>query len=183
MSRRLLAQLVTLTLALGALVIVPTVALAGDPCVHRFDNRPAPSAGATSQVVLGECVFTPTVNSVAYSCMLHPGMSGAIVVGGASEGAAAADDVSAASSTDAADAGDRSSDGGANVAAAGIAAGAGGLGLGLLLAGLVRRRRPAAQGRPGAKGSRSSPSADVPTPCHSALGHAGAHARLAIQSA
>jgi len=193
MSRRLLASLFMLALAAAALIAVPAVTFAGDPCFHAFDNRPAPSNGATSQVVLGDCVFTPTVNHVpvgttviwknasiqaheivgsnmtwgahdkllepgdtigwsfatagvyAYSCMIHPGMSGAIVVGDASVAGAGADDVSAASSTEAADADDEASGGGTAVAAVGIAAGAGGLGLGLLLARLRRRNRAATE--------------------------------------
>ncbi|MCI0583003.1 MAG: plastocyanin/azurin family copper-binding protein [Chloroflexi bacterium] len=197
MSRRLLALIATVALSLAAFAIGPTVALAGDPCFHQFDNRPAPSSGATSQVVLGDCVFTPTVNRVAvgttvtwrngssqahevvgsnmtwgahdkllqpgdtigwtfetagtyaYSCMIHPGMTGAIVVGDPSE-AAAAGDVAAVSDVDAeadaeADAAAAESSG-RTATAVGIAAGAGGLGLGLLLAGLLRRRRGPASG-------------------------------------
>jgi len=198
MSRRPLVQLATAALVLAALAVAPTVAIAGDPCFHRFDNRPAPSSGATSQVVLGDCVFTPTVNRVAvgttvtwrngssqdhevvgsnmtwgahdkllgpgdtigwtfetagtfaYSCMIHPGMTGVIVVGDPSE-AAAAGDVAAVSDVDAVEAeaeavAAAAESGGRTAAAVGIAAGAGGLGLGFLLAGLVRRRRgPASQ--------------------------------------
>jgi plastocyanin len=191
MSRRLVAQLVTLAFTAAALVIAPAVALAGDPCFHEFDNRPAPSNGSTSQVMLGDCVFTPTVNRVAvgatvtwrngstqahevvgsnmtwgvhdkllapgdtigwtfetagtyaYSCMIHPGMSGVIVVGDPTEAAAAAD-VAAVSEIDAA-APAADSSGGTATAAVGIVAGAGGLGLGLLLAGLLRRTRPASE--------------------------------------
>jgi plastocyanin len=193
MSRRLLALLATLILAVAALVIAPAVALAGDPCFHSFDNRPAPSTGRTSQVVLGDCVFTPTVNRVAvgttvtwrngstqahevvgsnmtwgthdkllepgdtigwtfetagtyaYACMIHPGMSGAIVVGDASE-AAAAGEVAAVSEVDAVDADAPAADSsGGSSAAVGIVAGVGGLGLGFLLAGLLRRARPASE--------------------------------------
>jgi plastocyanin len=188
MSRRLLVRLVPLAVVLGTLVVAPAIALAGDPCFHSFDNRPAPSSGSTNQVVLGDCVFTPTVNRVAvgttvtwrngstqahevvgsnltwgahdkllapgdtigwtfetagtyaYTCMIHPGMSGAIIVGDPSEAAAAGDAaaVSEVGSVEA-DAPSAESSGG-TTAAVGIAAGAGGLGLGLLLAGLLRRR-------------------------------------------
>jgi plastocyanin len=189
MSRRLLLLLTTLGLLVVAssFAVTPGV-VAGDPCFHQFDNRPAPSTGGTSQVVLGDCVFTPTVNRVAvgttvtwrngsiqphevvgsnmtwgahdkllqpgdaigwtfetagtyaYSCMIHPGMTGAIVVGDPTE-AAAAGDVAAVSEVDA-DAPATGSSGGTPTAAVGILAGAGGLGLGLLLAGLLRRARP-----------------------------------------
>ncbi len=193
MSRHLLARLVPIALGLGTLVSAPTVAVAGDPCFHRFDNRPATSSGTTSQVVLGDCVFTPTVNRIAvgttvtwrngstqahevvgsnmtwgahdkllepgdtigwtfetagtyaYTCMIHPGMSGAIVVGDPGE-AAAAGDVAAVSEVDAVDAGTPAADSSAGIAAAvGIMAGAGGIGLGLLMAGFLRRTRPASK--------------------------------------
>jgi plastocyanin len=65
MSRRLVSILATSGLLATAVAVVPGVVLAGDPCFHEFDNRPAPSSGATSQVVLGDCVFTPTVTRVA----------------------------------------------------------------------------------------------------------------------
>jgi plastocyanin len=180
MSRRLLAPLVTLGLAAAALVVAPAIALAGDPCFHAFDNRPAPSTGETTQVVLGDCVFTPTMNSVpvgttvtwrngssqahevvgsnliwgahdkllapgdtigwtfetagvyAYSCMIHPGMTGVVVVGQA-EGA----DLVAVAATDAS--GDPAADGTATLVIA-AGAGVGGLAVGLALAALLRRR-------------------------------------------
>jgi plastocyanin len=180
MSRRLLASLFMLALAAAALLAVPAVAFAGDPCFHRLDNRPAPSSGATSQVVLGDCVFTPTVNRVpvgttvtwknasnqaheivgsnmtwgahdkllepgdtigwtfetageyGYSCMIHPGMTGVVVVG-ESDGA----DPVAVAATDAS--GDPAADGTATpMIAAG--AGIGGLAVGLAFAALLRRR-------------------------------------------
>jgi len=192
MSRRLLAPLITVALAAAAIVAVPAVVLAGDPCFHEFDNRPAPSTGRTSQIVMGDCVFTPTVNSVpvgatvtwrngsiqdhevvgsnmtwgahdkllapgdtigwtfekagvfAYSCMIHPGMSGVVVVGDASEVAAADGGAAVVSAADAGSADEAGGNGG--VAPAAILAGAGGLGLGLLLGvGLVRRNRPATE--------------------------------------
>jgi plastocyanin len=191
MSRRLLLILTTLGLLVAASSLAVTPVAAGDPCFHQFDNRPAPSSGRTSQVVLGDCVFTPTVNRVAvgttvtwrngstqahevvgsnmtwgahdkllqpgdtigwtfetagtyaYSCMIHPGMSGAIVVGDPTE-ATAAGDVAAVSEVDAVDADAPAADSsGGTAAAVGIVAGAGGLGLGLLLAGLLRRTRRA----------------------------------------
>jgi plastocyanin len=189
MPGRLLASLAMLAIALAALVAVPAIALAGDPCFHSFDNRPAPSTGRTSQVLLADCVFTPTVNRVAtgttvtwrnassqdhevvgsnmtwgahdkllspgdtigwtfetagtygYSCMIHPGMTGVIVVGDPAAAAAAADDATVASEVEsgASDDGTGNEGGGAMIAAL---AGAGGLALGLMLAGLVRRSRP-----------------------------------------
>ncbi|HEX4897721.1 MAG TPA: plastocyanin/azurin family copper-binding protein [Candidatus Limnocylindrales bacterium] len=85
-----------------------------------------------------------TAGTYAYSCMIHPGMTGVIVVGDPAE-AAAAGDVAAASEVDAvvaaADSGGRTP----AAAAVGILAGAGGLGLGLLLAGLLRRARPGSE--------------------------------------
>lgn len=180
MSRRLLASLVALALAIAALIAAPTVVVAGDPCFHAFDNRPAPSSGSTSHVTLGDCVFTPTVNRVAvgatvtwrngssqahevvgsnmtwgahdkllepsdtigwtfetagvygYSCMIHPGMTGVVVVG-ESDGA----DPVAVAATDAS--GDPAADGTATpMIAAG--AGIGGVAVGLALALLLRRR-------------------------------------------
>ena len=128
MSRRIGLAVVSLglvTLAWAA----PPIVLAGDPCYHAFDNRPAPTTGSSSQVSLGDCVFAPTVTRVTtgtavtfrnassqphqisganlswgshetllqpgesveqtfdtpgiypYSCQLHVGMTGAIVVG------------------------------------------------------------------------------------------------------
>jgi plastocyanin len=135
MSRRLALSLTTLALAAAGLIAAPA-ALAGDPCFHRMDNRPATTTGATSRVAIADCVFAPTVNFVpvgttvtwrntsgsghevvgsnvewgahdkvlqqgdtigwtfdkagiyAYSCMIHPGMTGTIVVGGADVGLA-----------------------------------------------------------------------------------------------
>ena len=126
MVRRL--ALLTVSLLATALVLVPTVS-AGDPCFHEMDNRPPTSTGATSQIAIGDCAFSPTVSRVAtgttvtwrnrsfqahevvgsnltwgahdkllqpgetiawtfqnpgvyaYSCMIHPGMTGAIIVG------------------------------------------------------------------------------------------------------
>lgn len=183
MPRRLLASLVTLAVAMTALIAAPAVALAGDPCFHRFDNRPAPSSGATSQVVLGDCVFTPTVNRVpvgttvtwtnasvqaheivgsnltwgahdkllepgdtigwtfdtagayGYSCMIHPGMTGVVVVGESTTEPAetAATEARTVASTDS------DTDGTATPAIA-AGAGIGGLALGLAVAVLLRRR-------------------------------------------
>jgi plastocyanin len=187
---RLLVRLLTLALALGALVVAPSVAVAGDPCFHSFDTRPATSSGSTSQVVLGDCVFTPTVTRVAlgttvtwrngsfqahevvgsnmtwgahdkhlapgdtigwtfdeagiygYTCMIHPGMTGVVIVGDVAAAEAPADeasanDLGASSSTEAAD--DAGADG---LAPPTIAAGAGigGPAVGLALAALLRRR-------------------------------------------
>ena len=135
MLRRLALLIVSLLAA--AFVLVPTVA-AGDPCFHEVDNRPPTSSGSTSQIAIGDCVFSPTVTRVptgatvtwkngsfqaheivgsnltwgahdkllgpgdsigwtfdapgvyAYSCMIHPGMSGAIVVGDSTSAAAGA---------------------------------------------------------------------------------------------
>jgi len=181
MSRRLLAPLFTLVLAAAALAAAPAVALAGDPCFHAFDNRPAPSNGSTSQLVIGDCVFSPTVNRVpvgtivtwknasiqahevvgsnmtwgahgkllepgdtigwtfetagvyAYSCMIHPGMTGAIIVGdavGTALGAGTESPTSGQSDTESA--------GSANV---GLIVGAGSLAALAGLALLVLRRR------------------------------------------
>jgi plastocyanin len=189
MSRRLLAPLITAALAIGAIALVPAVALAGDPCFHAFDNRPAPSSGSTSQIVMGDCVFTPTVNSVpvgttvtwrngsiqahevvgsnmtwgahdkllqpgdtigwtfdtagtyAYACMIHPGMSGFIVVGDGAD-AAAPGDVGAVSELDASETPDETSGAGAEPAVA-IVGASGGLAVGLLLGALLRRRNRA----------------------------------------
>ena len=184
MSRRLFGPLLTLALAAAALFVVPIVALAGDPCFHEFDNRPAPSTGATSQIALGDCVFTPTVTQVAvgttvtwrnassqdhevvganltwgahdkllapgdtigwtferaglygYSCMIHPGMTGIVVVGEVSAAQAQAPVAATVSAeTD-------SGASGPSAAVVGLAAGAGGLAIGLLLAGLRRREAP-----------------------------------------
>lgn len=204
MSRRLLGLLVTLALATAAFAVAPAVALAGDPCFHEVDNRPAPSTGRTSQVVLGDCVFTPTVNSVpvgttvtwrnaasqahevvgsnmtwgahakllepgdtigwtfekagvyGYSCMIHPGMTGVIVVGDAAQAAAAgaaapANGVDAATgdvdaAPDDANASTDDANGrGSAAAAVGVLAGGGGFALGLLAAMILRRREPSAE--------------------------------------
>ena len=182
MSRRLLAPLFTVALALGALAAAPAAALAGDPCYHGYAIPPA-STGATNMIELEPCAFSPTLTNVApgttvtfvnksdfphlitgvgaawgdkdkeiaagtrvaftfdqpgiypYSCALHRGMSGAIVVGNGSQAGTAADAVV-------------TNDGDAGVGATpvvGLLAGAGGLGLGLLLAGLLRRIRAAAE--------------------------------------
>jgi plastocyanin len=180
MSRRLLAPLFTLAVVVAALAVAPAIALAGDPCFHAFDNRPAPSTGSSSQMTLGDCVFTPTVSRVqtgttvtwrnasiqahevvgsnmtwgahdkllepgdtigwtfdkagvyAYSCMLHPGMSGTIVVGDALDTGSAPVAVTEPTGDAAA--------GSPSATVVGVAAGAGGVALGLALAGLVRRR-------------------------------------------
>ncbi|TAJ99927.1 MAG: hypothetical protein EPO36_10490 [Chloroflexota bacterium] len=197
---RLLVRLVPLALALGTLVVAPSVAVAGDPCFHSFDNRPATSTGSTSQVVLGDCVFTPTVTRVAvgttvtwrngsiqahevvgsnmtwgahdkhlspgdtigwtfdeagvygYTCMIHPGMTGVVIVGDVAAAEAPADqasavpssnEVGASSTTEAAD--DAGADG---LASPTIAAGAGigGLAVGFALAALLRRRNQSPAG-------------------------------------
>lgn len=192
MSRRLISLIGAAGLLVAGLAIAP-IALAGDPCFHAFDNRPATSSGSTSQVVLGDCVFTPTVNSVpvgttvtwrngssqahevvgsnmtwgahdkllepgdtigwtfevagtyGYSCMIHPGMTGVVVVGEASEAAAAAGGVATVSEVEAgADDAAGGARGGVAPAVA-ILAGGGGLVLGLLLAGLIRRGRAASK--------------------------------------
>ena len=126
MLRRL--ALLVAGLVFATVLLVPAVA-AGDPCFHEMDNRPPTSSGNTSQVAIGDCVFSPTVTRIptgttvtwrntsfqghevvgsnltwgahdkvlqpgdtigwtfdapgvyAYSCMIHPGMTGAIVVG------------------------------------------------------------------------------------------------------
>jgi plastocyanin len=181
MSRRLVSILATAGLLATAVAVVPGVVLAGDPCFHEFDNRPAPSTGATSQIALGDCVFTPTVTQVdvgttvtwrnassqehevvganmtwgahdklltpgdtigwtfdraglyGYSCMIHPGMTGIVVVGDTSAAEAQAPlpaTVANASETE---------ESGPSAAVVGLAAGAGGLAIGLLLAGLRRR--------------------------------------------
>lgn len=191
MSRRPISLIGAAGLLVAGLAIAP-IALAGDPCFHEFDNRPAPSSGATSHVVLGDCVFTPTVNSVpvgttvtwrngssqahevvgsnmtwgahdkllepgdtigwtfevagtyGYSCMIHPGMTGVVVVGDGSEAAAAAGDAATVRAVDAGTA-DGVTDGG-GIAPPTVLAGVGGLAFGLLLgAGLLRRNRPAAE--------------------------------------
>ncbi|HEX5590182.1 MAG TPA: plastocyanin/azurin family copper-binding protein [Candidatus Limnocylindrales bacterium] len=185
MSRRLVSLLGATGLLAAALALVPAVALAGDPCFHQFDNRPAPTTGESSRVILGDCVFTPTVNSVAvgttvtwfngssqdhevvgsnltwgahdkllspgdsigwtfeaagtyaYSCMIHPGMTGAIVVGTVAGIADAAAPVAeSAAAVDTADGRD-----GSTTAAVAVAAGAGGTGIGLALAAFLSRRR------------------------------------------
>jgi plastocyanin len=177
MSRRLALSLTTLALAAAGLIAAPA-ALAGDPCFHQMDNRPATSTGATSSVAIADCVFAPTVNFVpvgttvtwrntsasghevvgsnlewgahdkvlqqgdtigwtfeeagvfAYSCMLHPGMTGTIVVGGA--------DVGLASSVEP-DEPAASTPGGASPIPA-VAAGGIGLIVGAVGAGLLFRR-------------------------------------------
>ena len=152
-ARAGLLRTLSVIVALGGALTAPTIVAGGDPCFHAFDNRPAPSTGATSQVVLGDCVFTPTVNSVpvgttvtwrngsgqshevvgsnltwgkhdkllgpgdtigwtfekagvyAYSCMLHPGMTGTIIVGGVTSADAGALTSDPSGSTGRADAG------------------------------------------------------------------------------
>jgi plastocyanin len=134
--------LIFLSLLAAAGVAAPA-ALAGDPCFHQTDNRPAVSAAAVSRVTVDECSFGPTVAWVpvgsevtwrnvssqghevvgsnltwgahekilapgdqmgwtferagvyGYSCMIHPGMTGVVVVGDASMPAAAAAPASA----------------------------------------------------------------------------------------
>jgi plastocyanin len=177
MSRRLALSLTTLALAAAGLTAAPA-ALAGDPCFHRTDNRPATTTGATSSVAIADCVFAPTVNVVpvgatvtwrntsaqghevvgsnlewgahdkvlqqgdtigwtfdkagiyAYSCMIHPGMTGTIVVGGA--------DVGLASSVEPAAAAGSTQAGTSPIPA--VAAGGIGLILGAVGAGLLFRR-------------------------------------------
>jgi plastocyanin len=179
MSRRFVALFATAGLLAAAFALGPTVALAGDPCFHQFDNRPAPSTGATSQIALGDCVFTPTVSRVpagttvtwrnassqehevvgsnmtwgahdkllspgdtigwtfekdgvyAYSCMIHPGMSGVIVVGSGGDTATAPLAVT--------DTAAESGDAGASAPVVGLAAGVGGLAIGLFLGRILRR--------------------------------------------
>jgi hypothetical protein len=70
-----------------------------------------------------------------YSCALHRGMSGAILVGSAAQAGEAADAVTV-SQTSTADGRD-----GAAAPVVALLAGAGGLGVGLLLAGFLRRGR------------------------------------------
>ncbi|MEW5990588.1 MAG: plastocyanin/azurin family copper-binding protein [Chloroflexota bacterium] len=182
-SRRLVSLLGTAGLVWAALALLPAAVLAGDPCFHRFDNRPAPSSGATSQVALGDCVFTPTVTRVAvgatvtwsntsfqtheivgsnmtwgthdkllqpddsigwtfptagvygYSCMIHPGMTGVVVVGESTTEPVetAATGARTVASTD------PETDGTATPAIV-AGAGIGGLALGLAVAALLRRR-------------------------------------------
>jgi len=185
MSRRLLAPLFTLALVADAFAVAPAVALAGDPCFHSFDNRPAPSTGSTSQIALGDCVYTPTVSRVAvgttvtwrnsssqahevvgsnmtwgahgkllepgdtigwtfetagvyaYSCMIHPGMTGAVIVGdalGTALGTGTESPPSGESSGD-------SNAGGAGSGNVGLIVGAGSLAALAGLALLVFRRR------------------------------------------
>ena len=64
MSRRLLVLIGSAAMLAAAFIAAPVV-LAGDPCFHTFDNRPAPSTGATGRIAIGDCHFTPTVNQVA----------------------------------------------------------------------------------------------------------------------
>lgn len=185
MSRRLAFLLMTLALAAAALVLAPA-ALAGDPCFHRMDNRPATTTGATTRVAIADCVFVPTVTVVplgatvswqntsgqghevvgsnlewgahgkvlqpgdsigwtfdkagvyAYSCMIHPGMTGTIVVGPTD--VALASDVR----TPATEAPAASDSGGGSPIPVAVAGGAG-LVLGALGAGLLLRRREPAQ--------------------------------------
>jgi plastocyanin len=182
MSRRLLTLLGMAALLVAAFVLAPTVA-AGDPCFHAYDNRPAPSTGSTSQITLGDCVFTPTVSRVetgttvtwrnasiqahevvgsnmtwgahdkllepgdtigwefktagvyAYACMIHPGMSGVIVVGDALASGKAPVAATEATSSGA------NGNSGPSATTVGLAAGAGGLALGFVVAGLLRRNR------------------------------------------
>ena len=183
MSRRLVTLIGIAGLLAAAFAIAPAVTLAGDPCFHAFDNRPAPSTGSTSQITLGDCVFTPTVSRVqagtlvtwrnasiqahevvgsnmtwgahdkllepgdtigwefktagvyAYACMIHPGMTGVIVVGDAlASGAAPVAATEAASN-------DGDGDGGPSATAVGLSAGLGGVALGFVLAGFLRRNR------------------------------------------
>ena len=157
-------------------------ALAGDPCFHSTD-RPATSTGATVDIAVGDCVFSPTVTTVplgatvtwtnrsfqaheivgsnltwgahekllpaeggsigwtfdepgvfAYSCMLHPGMTGAIVVGGPE--VALANDVQVASATEPTSTGDAGT-----VLVPAVAAGGAGLLLGLIVGGAFMGRR------------------------------------------
>ena len=183
MFRRLFSTLGA-TGVLGAALLWPAAVIAGDPCFHEFDNRPAPSNGATSQIALGDCVFTPTVSRVAvgttvtwrngssqehevvganmtwgahdkllspgdtigwtfdkaglygYSCMIHPGMTGSVAVGDAAEAAVAATDVPLAATASSDDEADGA---GPSAAVVGVAAGVGGLAIGLFIAGLRRR--------------------------------------------
>jgi plastocyanin len=135
MARRIVTLagggLIVLSL-LAAAGVAPPAALAGDPCFHQTDNRPAVSAAAVSRVTIDECSFGPTAAWVpvgsevtwrnvssqghevvgsnltwgahdkilapgdqmgwtferagvyGYSCMIHPGMTGVVVVGDAS---------------------------------------------------------------------------------------------------
>jgi len=181
MSRRFVTLLATAGLLAAAFALGPTVALAGDPCFHQFDNRPAPSTGSTSQIDLGDCAFTPTVTRVAvgttvtwrnmssqahevvgsnmtwgahdkllvpgdtigwsfdkagiygYSCMIHPGMTGAVVVGSVAEAGTSA--VAATAPTG------EAGESGPSAPVVGLAAGAGGLVVGLFLARVLRRDR------------------------------------------
>jgi plastocyanin len=186
-SRRIVSLIAALAVLIAAGVAAPA-ALAGDPCFHRFDNRPAPTEGRTASITMGDCVFTPTVVHVpvgttvewanassqghevvgsnlawgahdkilqpgdsigwtferpgvyAYSCMIHPGMTGAIVVGGATAAAETPTQAEAPGSDEATAAGVQGpgQDAGA-IAGIGTAAGAGALALVALW--LVRRAR------------------------------------------
>ena len=185
MSRRILVLIGSAAMLAAAFAVAPTV-LAGDPCFHTFDNRPAPTTGKSSQVVLGDCVFTPTVTQVAvgttvtwknasiqehevvganvtwgahkkllfpgdsigwtfdkpgvysYSCMLHPGMTGTVIVGDAS--AALASDAGATDTGVTEPETEDAADTGRTTAVVGAASAAGGIGIGLALAFLLRRR-------------------------------------------
>ena len=167
-------------LLLGWVAAAPV--LAGDPCFHSMD-RPATSSGATVEIAVGDCVFSPTVTSVplgatvtwtnrsfqaheivgsnltwgahekllpaeggsigwtfdepgvfAYSCMLHPGMTGAIVVG--APDVALASDVQPASTEAAA---------GPDALVPALVAGGAGLALGLLAGTILMSRRRGSQ--------------------------------------
>ena len=66
MIRLLRAILVPLTVAIGlplALVAMPAVALAGDPCYHDF-AMPARSASTSPTIKAEDCAFSPTVTYV-----------------------------------------------------------------------------------------------------------------------
>ena len=194
MSRRfmmILAALGLLALAWAA----PPLVVAGDPCFHEMDNRPAPTTGAIVQISLGDCVFLPTVSHVAvgttvtwrnnssqehevlganlswgahgkllamgdqigwtfeqpgiypYSCMIHPGMTGAIVVGdGGSADAAGAPAGPAGDAAEPADAAPAATAAttGSGVSGAVVVAGTVGVAFGLFgLAALAARRRTA----------------------------------------
>ena len=187
MFRRIAPFLLPFGLLVAALTAPPAV-LAGDPCFHSM-ARPAPTTGATIAIGIDDCVFLPTVTSVAvgatvewtnrssqahevvganltwgahdkllqpgdsigwtfdkpgvyaYSCMLHPGMSGAIVVGSIAS-VSGGGDAAAAAPNEATSPAAPAAEPGPSVAI--VAAGAGAAVLGAIAIGLFLRRRQVA---------------------------------------